>query len=172
MAIDIHVFKPVGRYYRARGRAQNVIGYGQWSAWSTPTIVLVLPDSPRSISTAASGPVGMETDFRISWTRPSETGSGSSEWPLLSYEITLAAQNVTSIIGRVCNVKSDPFVTNGTSLAIVVPTLTSKCSYQIAVRARNSIGWGPSTHRLLVVKVINHFCLCVLERNKCLACSG
>ena len=155
----ISVRQPVGVYYRARGRAQNVIGYGPWSVWSTPVIVLLTPGSPRLISAAAASPEGTEIDFRISWTHPLETGNGSSAWPLLAYEVRVTVQAANNPLGRVCNVKPAPVVTNGTRVTtVVISALTSKCSYEIAVRASNLVGWGPSAYYMLVVKVILQLC--------------
>lgn len=154
----IFVRHPVGVYYRARGRAQNEIGYGPWSAWSTPAIVLLTPGSPRLISATAASPEGTEIDFHISWMHPLETGNGSSAWPLLAYEVRVTVQAANNALGRVCNENSAPVVTNGTRVTVVISALTSKCSYEIAVRASNLVGWGPSAYYMLRVEVIFQFC--------------
>jgi hypothetical protein len=88
-----------------------------------------------------------------------ETGNGSSAWPLLAYEVRVTVQAANNPLGRVCNVKPAPVVTNGTRVTtVVISALTSKCSYEIAVRASNLVGWGPSAYYMLVVKVILQLC--------------
>lgn len=150
----------VGEMYRFRCKASNDLGSSNWSAWSWSSIALVVPSIPQSISIAADGPLGAEIDFRISYARPLETGSGDSAWPLLSYGISASRVYASNLLGGACKTMSDAVIVNATTLSGRIKALTTRCTYRIHVRAKNVIGWGPSsTSYDLIVKVNSLVCL-------------
>ena len=163
----------VGKYYRFRCRALSAAGIGNWSDWSSSTLVLILPSSPASMSIAVLGPPGPTLDFRVTFTNPLQTGNGDSTYPLLSFEIMvflkpdldrtsiISNQNITdsnvsvsSLMRSSCtNISQATTIGNGTTFTSILNDLIAGCTYRCSIRAKNVIGWGPVISYDLLVKV-------------------
>jgi len=150
----------VGRNYRFRCKAAHDLGTRDWSAWlpsSTAVIVGIvfnICDRARrttingrtSISNDCDSAFGAEIDFRVSYVRPSETGSGDSAWPILSYAIVADRLYESNLLGHACNILASSVIVNGPTSIGIVSALTTGCTYCIIVRAKECSRTGLQQH--------------------------
>jgi hypothetical protein len=144
-----------GIYYRYRLKAANLVGNGDWSEWSDSIMALIVPSDPTSISISAASELGAETDFRVLYGLPLQTGAGDQSWPLLSYSIQVSVLTSLNPLGQSCRSIPGAITVNGTTTSTIVKALTVGCIYRISVGATNLVGEGVSRSYDLLVKVSN-----------------
>lgn len=107
-----------GEAYQFRVRAENSLGFGGWSDWSSTVTPCAAPSAPAQ-PTVTRG----DESFAVAWTVPAVTGG----CPPVEYEV-----------------ERDPgatiLSTSATSLA--VSGLATGSTYRFRVRARNMAGWS------------------------------
>ena len=113
-----------GTTYEVQVRARNSVGRGPWSASGRGT--------PMSSATAPSRPAAPSLtpgDGRLtaSWSAPADNGA-----PIIDYDVQHrpVGGSWTEITGR-------------TTTSVTITGLTNGTTYEVQVRARNSVGRGP-----------------------------
>jgi len=110
----------LGQAYRAAVAASN--GLGDGPAAVSNEVLLGLPSAPTKV-TAAGGPASVI----VSWDAPT-----SGRASLIEYQLTASSGQQVRVL--------DGAATKG-----VVTGLTNGQPYTFTVRARNALGWGPSS---------------------------
>ena len=113
-----------GTSYEVQVRAGNSIGKGPWSASArgTPMPPITVPDAPTA-PTLRPG----NRQMAVSWSEPADNGA-----PIIDYDLRHrpAGGDWSEIRGR-------------TTTSLLITGLTNGTTYEIQVRARNSVGRGP-----------------------------
>ena len=108
--------------YQVQVRAVNSVGDGPWSA--SATLKAGLPAAPAVPElTPGNG------SLRAAWTAPSGNGSAIS-----GYDVQYSSDSGTTWLSH---------THTGTGTSATIPTLTNGTSYEVQVRAVNSVGDGP-----------------------------
>ena len=119
--------------YEVRVRAKNERGNSFWSATVKATPVPQKPDAPAAPTLTSSG-----TTMTVSWTAPLANGAGITD-----YDIEYSSDNGA-------NWTEWNASNTSTGLSASIPNLVNGTTYQVRVRAQNSVGegdWSPaSTH--------------------------
>ena len=121
-----------GTSYQVQVRATNSVGTSDWSASSTGTPGAQAPDVPNAPSITAD-----HLSLGVSWTAPSSNGSDITD-----YDVRYCA-----VSGSSCGAWQDKSHA-GTAVTATITGLTNGTSYQVQVRATNSVGtsdWSASS---------------------------
>ncbi len=122
--------------YEVAVRARNDHGNGFWSTGVKGTPVPQAPDAPAAPTLTSSG-----TTMTVSWTAPSANGADISDYDV---------QHCSASCASDASWTSLPDTTDSTALTATITGLTNGTTYQVRVRAQNSVGNGPwsaaSTH--------------------------
>jgi len=129
-----------GVYYQARVRAVSYAGNGTWSASAT-SIVLFVPTAPVDLALAWHNASSTEVSFSYSFSRPIDTGTGDSSWPLMTFNIDFAPNGQTNPVGETCLPVDQ--VINGSLTSGTADGLTKGCTYDVSISAANKAGSGP-----------------------------
>ena len=111
-----------GTSYQVQVRARNSVGWGGWSnsASATPAAA---PDAPGTPGlTVGNAQLG------VSWSEPANNGASISD-----YDVRYRAGNSGGWTDANYN---------GTGTSTTISSLANGTSYQVQVRARNSVDWG------------------------------
>ena len=114
-----------GTTYEVQVRARNSVGHGPWSpsARGAPMSSASAPSRPAAPTlTAGDGELG------VSWRAPSDNGAA-----IIDYDVRhrpAAGGGWTETLGR-------------TATRVTIADLTNGTTYEVQVRARNSVGHGP-----------------------------
>ncbi len=122
-----------GRPYRCKVAAENSVGEGRYSEWSTQVSTAFLPDAPAAPEVALSS----SGDIEVSWIPPSDGGS-----PITGYRITCVSDTGGVEVTGEALAEDDMYT--------VVGTIGGE-RYTCAVSARNIFGYGPNAGQSLSV---------------------
>ena len=116
-----------GATYYVQVRARNTHGNGAWSPWVTATL-----GTPR----APSAPTLTAGDHKIvvSWTSPGDNGSAINDYDV---------RHCSTDCGTESNWTSLSDTTDSTERPVAISSLDTDTTYQVQVRAQNSLGAGP-----------------------------
>jgi hypothetical protein len=113
-----------GHQYRIRVRAENVVGTGVWSGWSTSVTPATMPSAPGSPTITVTS----ATSATASWSVPTSNGGLN----LVGYQVDL--ENLTTA-GLVT-------LNPGLVTTLALDGLTTGDTYRFRVRADNGLGWS------------------------------
>ena len=114
--------------YEVQVRAKNLRGNGFWSASVKGTPAPQPPDAPGAPTLTSSG-----TTMSVSWAAPSANGADITD-----YDVQYCSAGCTND----SNWTSIPDTTPSTALSSTITGLTNGTTYQVQVRAQNSVGAG------------------------------
>ena len=124
--------------YEVQVRARNARGAGFWSTGVKGTPVPQVPDAPAAPTLTSSG-----TTMTVSWAAPAANGADITD-----YDVRHCSTNCASDTSWT----SLPDATDNTALTATISALTIGTTYQVRVRAENSVGSGEwsaaSTHAI------------------------
>ena len=117
-----------GTRYDVQVRAGNSAGEGQWSPSSrgTPMPAATVPDAPAA-PTVTPG----DGQLEVSWTAPSDNGAAIEDYDVLYRSLPGGAWTELSDDGQ------------NTDTRATIGSLTNGTTYEVQVRAGNSVGEGP-----------------------------
>ena len=118
-----------GESYEVQVRATNSVGDSGWSSNGTGETDAAVPDAPSAPTVTALS----ETEFRVTWTEPDDNGEA-----ITSYDLRYRESGTSAWTD----------VTDRTSRTYDITGLSAGESYEVQVRATNSVGdsgWSSST---------------------------
>ena len=122
--------------YEVQVRARNGRGSGFWSAGVKGTPVPQVPDTPAAPTLTSSG-----TTMTVSWEAPPANGADITDYDVVHCSSNCANESSWTAL---------PDTTDSTALTATIASLINGTTYQVRVRAQNSVGNGPwsiaSTH--------------------------
>ena len=125
-----------GTRYFVRIRAENGIGFGNWSI-VVEKVLIQEPGVPRAVALRTVGPLTLN----VSWQEPEDTGAGAGNtYPLLGYQV------VVQVSGGQPDLQAATSQAQSVSrltTSLVVPSLQRGAQYYAFVRARNNASDHP-----------------------------
>ena len=120
-----------GVAYEVQVRARNSEGWGPWSAAAVATTQeqASVPDAPRGVSAGSGDPQVAEQEIVVRWSPAISNGAAVDR-----YEVRWRRASGGSWSSGSVGASAAGFWMTG---------LASDTSFEIQVRARNSVGWGP-----------------------------
>ena len=120
-----------GTSYQVQVRARNSVGWGGWSDSASDTPAAQAPDAPAPAPTLTPD----DEEIEVTWDAPADNGDAITGYEVRYRPVTNPASAWTG------------HSHSGAGTSATIDGLTNGQSYQVQVRARNSVdwsGWSPS----------------------------